>query len=243
MSEYYLVDVKSITSKAPRSAFKVDEIDALAQSILAAGGLLSPLLLKQTGMESYEVLTGDLEYYAAARAKELNPRAAEMVNAFVVPNDLAETAVNQFDILKKTPDSQAPAGKSSETVVPSKKTGSFDNQRLTNLEARLEEMFGDIKNTRKQEMQQLEKRITALQQQLPTKVEPLEVFNTASTTELLQKMNAAAIKGKTAEKLISGIEKARKKSPFISFKDVIKRVEGLGDGRMLTMLDAWGGMY
>ena len=144
MSEYYLVDVKSITSKAPRSAFKVDEIDALAQSILAAGGLLSPLLLKQTGMESYEVLTGDLEYYAAARAKELNPRAAEMVNAFVVPNDLAETALKQFNILKKTSASQAPANKSIETT-PAKKSGSFDNQRFTNLEARIEEVFGDIK--------------------------------------------------------------------------------------------------
>lgn len=242
MSEYYLVDVKSITSKTPRSAFKVDEIDKLAQSILSAGGLLSPLLLKQTGMESYEVLIGDLEYYAAARAKELDPRAAEMVNAFVVPNDLTKTALNQFDILKKTSDSQAPASKSPETTPP-QKSASFDNQRLTNLEARIEEVFGDIKNTRKQEMQQLEQKITALQQQLPTKVEPLEVFNMASTAELLQKMNVAAIKGKTAEKLINGIEKARKKSPFTSFKDVIKRVEGLGDGRMLTMLDAWGGMY
>ena len=56
-------------------------------------------------------------------------------------------------------------------------------------------------------------------------------------------MSMAAIKGKTAEKLINGIEKARSKEPFTSFKDVIKRVDGLGDGRMLTMLDAWGGMY
>lgn len=241
MSEYYLVDVKSITAKAPRSAFKVDEIDTLAQSILASGGLLSPLLLRQTGMESYEVLVGDLEYYAAARAKELNPRAAEMVNAFVVPNDLAETAVKQIEALKKTSATQSPATRPSEAKPT--KGSSLDSQRLTNLEARMEEVFGDIKQTQQKDMRSLEQKIAALQQQLPTKIEPLEVFNTASTAELLQKMNAAAIKGKTAEKLINGIEKARSKSPFTSFKDVIKRVDGLGDGRMLTMLDAWGGMY
>jgi polyhydroxyalkanoate synthesis regulator phasin len=241
MSEYYLVDVKSITTKAPRSAFKVDEIDTLAQSILSSGGLLSPLLLKQTGIESYEVLAGDLEYYAAARAKELNPRAAEMVNAFVVPNDLAETAIKQLETLKKASAIQPPASKPAEAKLT--KGNSLDSQRLTNLEARMEEIFGDIKHTRKQDMHSLDQKITALQQQLPTKIEPLEVFNTASTAELLQKMNIAAIKGKTAEKLINGIEKARRKSPFTSFRDVIKRVDGLGDGRMLTMLDAWGGMY
>ncbi|KPQ32788.1 MAG: ParB-like nuclease domain [Phormidesmis priestleyi Ana] len=241
MSEYYLVDVKSITTKAPRSSFKVDEIDALAQSILSSGGLLSPLLLKQTGIESYEVLAGDLEYYAAARAKELNPRAAEMVNAFVVPNDLAETAVKQLEALKKISTTQSPATKPAEAKQT--KGNSFEGQRLTNLEARMEEIFGDIKQTRQQDMHSLEQKITALQHQLPTKIEPLEVFNTASTAELLQKMNMAAIKGKTAEKLINGIEKARSKEPFTSFKDVIKRVDGLGDGRMLTMLDAWGGMY
>jgi hypothetical protein len=32
---------------------------------------------------SYSVLSGDLEYHAAARAKQLNPRAGEMVAAFV----------------------------------------------------------------------------------------------------------------------------------------------------------------
>lgn len=87
MTEYYLVDVKSIQSTTPRSKFKVDQLETLAQSILETGGLLSPLLLKQTGPESYEVLAGDLEYYAAVRAKEIDPRKGEMVNAFVIPQN------------------------------------------------------------------------------------------------------------------------------------------------------------
>ena len=95
MTEYYLVDVKSITSTTPRSNFKVDQLETLAQSILATGALLSPLLLKQTGAETYEVLAGDLEYYAAVRAKELDPRKGEMVNAFVIPPKQQKAAVEQ----------------------------------------------------------------------------------------------------------------------------------------------------
>jgi hypothetical protein len=41
------------------------------------------LVVQEDGPMSYSVLSGDLEYHAAARAKQLNPRAGEMVNAFV----------------------------------------------------------------------------------------------------------------------------------------------------------------
>jgi len=90
-----LVDVSGITSTVPRSAFDADQVESLAQSILESGGLLSPIVLKQTGPESYEVLAGDLEYHAAARAKELDPRKGEMVNAYVVPPQHQAAAVAQ----------------------------------------------------------------------------------------------------------------------------------------------------
>lgn len=50
------------------SEFAVDDLENLAQSILKSDGLLMPLILKQIGPESYEVLAGDREYYAAVRA-------------------------------------------------------------------------------------------------------------------------------------------------------------------------------
>ncbi len=236
MSKYYLVDVKSITSKVARSSFKVDELEKIAQNILTSGGLLSPLLLKQTGIESYDVVAGDLEYYAAVRAKEINPRVAEMVNAFVVPKDLVETALEQFNTLH---------GLSKTEVVKkaSSQPSGSNSEQITNLEARLDGFLNDIRQGQERDINRLEKKISALQEQLPSKVEPLIVFNTYSTAELLQKMNTAGVKGKTAEKIINGIEKAREKEAFVSFKDVIKRVNGLGETRMLTMLDAWGKMY
>lgn len=240
MSEYYLVDVKSITSKVPRSEFQVEELDILAQSILAANGLLSPLLLKQTGVNSYEVLAGDREYYAAARAKELNPRAAEMVNAFVIPDNLEAVAVEQFAALHQTQPSVI-SNPLSGTTPPT--TTSVTEHRLTNLESRLDGALQEMKQTQQRDAQRLEQQIKALQQQIPQKIEPLEIFNTVSTAELLQKMASAGLRGKTAEKLIKGIEEARNESPFTSFTDVVSRVKGLADKRMLMILDAWGGMY
>lgn len=236
MSKYYLVDVKNITSKVARSSFKVDELEKIAQNILTIGGLLSPLLLKQTGIESYEVVAGDLEYYAALRAKEINPRAAEMVNAFVVPKDLIETALEQFNTLHGL--------SKTEVVKPSSpESAGSSGQQIANIEARLDEFLRDIKQNQQDIVESFDKKVSELQAQLPSQVEPLKIFNTYKTAELLQKMNTAGVKGKTAEKIISGIEKAREKEAFTSFKDVIKRVNGLGEGRMLTMLDAWGRMY
>ncbi|MBE9078402.1 hypothetical protein IQ241_14040 [Romeria aff. gracilis LEGE 07310] len=240
MSEYYQVDVKSITSGAPRSKFKEAELETLAQSILAAGGLLSPLLLKQTGIESYEVLAGDREYYAAVRAKEINSRAGEMVNAFVIPDKMAELAIDQFAALHQSPPTSPPEA-SAETATPA--ATSTTEQRLTNLESRLDGALQDMKQAHQRDISRLEQQLTQLQQQIPQKVEPLEIFNTSSTSALLQKLAAIGIRGKNAEKLIQGIEQAREQSAFTSFTDVVSRVKGLGDKRMLTILDAWGGMY
>ena len=242
MSEYYLVDVKSITSKAPRSKFNVDEIETLAQSILTAGGLLSPLLIKETGVDSYEILAGDREYYAAVRAREIEPRSVETetVNAFIVPNDLEKEAVKQFESLHKIQPTPLPIV-SPNTTLPT--STAIAEKRLTNLESRLDGALRNIEQIHQRDVQRLEKDLAIIQQQIPQKVKPLEVFNTANTRELLQEMSKAGIRGKTAEKLIKEIEKTRNKASFTSFTDVVNRVEGLANKRMLTILDALGGMY
>ncbi len=238
-----MVDVRSITSKVPRSDFEVKELEKLAQSILTAGGLLSPLLLKQTGVDSYDVLAGDREYYAAVRARELDPRAAETVNAFVIPEDCEDAAIDQFKTLHQSSasiDVPPSAGQATQPTV----TSSSTDQRLINLESRLDESLREIKQTHQRDIQRLEQQINALQQQIPQKIEPLEIFNTASSAELLQKLARAGITGeKTSAKIITSIEKARKQSPFTSFTDAVTRIDALGDKRMLAILDAWAGLY
>lgn len=233
MVEYYLVDVKSIQSTAPRSQFRVDDLETLAQSILASGGLLSPLLLKQTGAEQYEVLAGDREYYAALRAKEINPREAEMVHAFVIPPKQQEAAINQVSVLTETAGGTKPP-------PPSDSSGA--DLRITNLESRLDGALQEIKQSQTQEIKRLEQAIAQIADQVPQKVAPLDAFNSLSLPELLQKLASANIRGKTAETMVGAIEQARKEAKFTSFSDVVKRVKGLGEKRMLSIIDAWGGL-
>lgn len=235
MTEYYMVDVKSITSKIPRSKFNVNELDNLAKSIVSAGGLLSPLLLKQTGAETYEVVAGDFEYYASVRAKDLFPRKAEMVNAFVLSEEMTAEAIEQCKLLHRSVQYSVPEF--------STKKSTSRNDQLVNLEARLDEFMLDFKQMRQKDMKNIEEGIETLREQLPSQVEALESFNQDSVPDLMRKMARANIKGKTAEKIIKGVEKARQKKAFTSFKDVVSRVSGLGETRMLTILDSWGGMY
>jgi hypothetical protein len=242
MTEYYLVDVKSIKSDTPRSQFNVDELDKLAQSILESGGLLAPLLLKQTGPESYEVLAGDLEYYAAVRAKEIDPRKGEMVNAFVISPKEQESAVQQFALLNP-PQETAPPGEHPPGPAPVTSSSSDADQRLTNLESRLDEAIREMKRSQDREVSRLEQEVKELKSQIPQKVEPLDGFNTFSLPQLAQKFASAGFRGKSAERVIQTIEKERNKAEFTSFTDIVERVDGLGDKRMISIIDAWAGLY
>ena len=79
MIRFELVDVKDISSSVPRSHFSEATIDQLAELILACGGLVKPLVLKRTGLESFEILEGHLEYYAAAKAKQKRPGSSKQI--------------------------------------------------------------------------------------------------------------------------------------------------------------------
>jgi len=82
--EYRLIDVKSIKCHTPRNGFFEEDLTVLADSILECGGLLKPIVLRVLALDSYEVISGEFEYWAAVVAQEKDPRKGEMINAFVV---------------------------------------------------------------------------------------------------------------------------------------------------------------
>ncbi len=227
MLDYYLVDVKSITSDVPRSNFEEAELDQLADLILEAGGLIKPLSLRQTGPESYEVIEGHREYFASVRAKEKNPRKGEMINAFVLNSEEEAPVIEQSEVLlPPIPPPPPPSG--STTVEP----------RLTNLETRLDQAIQDLKTTQRNETQRLEDEIKALQSRLPQPLEPLTAFNTLDEIGLVKILNRAGIKGKRADGISSKILATRKKKPFSDFTDIVSRISGLSDKGMITILDS-----
>ena len=101
MIKFSLVDVSSIQASVPRSNFSEEQIEQLADMILECEGVLNVILLTQIGMNQYSILEGDLEYYAAVRAKEKNLRQGEMINAVIVQPSNQDTALKQADFFKK----------------------------------------------------------------------------------------------------------------------------------------------
>jgi hypothetical protein len=112
--KHYLVDVICIAPGEPRERFDPEVVERLADSILESGGLLKPLVLKATGPESYRVVGGHLEYWAAVRAREKDPRKGEMINAFVVSPNAGLAIERQLAALKSVDESDSGEGSGEE---------------------------------------------------------------------------------------------------------------------------------
>lgn len=97
-----LVAVKKITSAVPRSNFTEADLDKLARLILDSGGLINPIIVRRNGMDAYEIVDGNFEYYAAARAKEIEPLKGETIGAFILEEENEELLLKQLEILRKT---------------------------------------------------------------------------------------------------------------------------------------------
>lgn len=227
MISFSLVDVKNITSDIPRSSFPEAALDRLAEIILESGGIIRPLVLKVTGVESYTVVDGHFEYYIAVRAREKDPRKGEMVNAFVI-------SPKSENIVAK----QAEAFRAVESVKPLSDTTNLES-RLASIELRLEKQVNELRSEQAQERQRIEDKLKQIENQRSKQVEPLQAFNTLSPSELVLRLRSAGVTGKKAEKIIKNIENQRQKKKFESLSDVVTRVENLSDKGMVTIIDSW----
>ena len=96
-----LVAVKKITSTVPRVNFRDRDLEKVAQLILELGGLINPIILRRNGMDAYEIVDGDFEYYAAAKAREINPLKGETIGAFILEPENEELLLEQVQALRK----------------------------------------------------------------------------------------------------------------------------------------------
>jgi len=60
-----LVEVRTLTSEQPRSNFNQQQIEEAAKLIVAAEGIINPIIVSRTGINSFKVVNGHFEYYAA----------------------------------------------------------------------------------------------------------------------------------------------------------------------------------
>ncbi len=159
------VPVVQITSNIPRSNFSEQKIQLYAQLILESEGTIKPLVLRSLNLESYEVIDGHLEYYAAARAREIDLKKGEMIGAFVIEiKDEKEDAIKkQIKLLRNSQSTSHPDPKSSESEnIHEIKTSlqSFQSQieSLVNQVDRLNKLNTpkDIRDTLKQQLEILD---------------------------------------------------------------------------------------
>ena len=101
MWKFLRVDITDINPSVPRETFSETELENLANLIIEMGGLIRPVILKKADNkkvgERYDIVSGDLEYYASVIANQKSPDI-EMINAFVVDEEAKSIALQQIDL-------------------------------------------------------------------------------------------------------------------------------------------------
>jgi hypothetical protein len=87
-----IVRVKDIHSSVPRSEFSEKDLEKAALLILEMEGVVNPPIILRTGMTSYQMVDGYFEYYAALKAREINPRRGESINVYIIESEEEEKA-------------------------------------------------------------------------------------------------------------------------------------------------------
>jgi ParB family chromosome partitioning protein len=180
-------------------------------------------------MDAYEIVDGDFEYYAAARAKEIEPLKGETIGAFILEEENEELLLEQREILRKTAIIDNPITNDVPQV-----SSSFE-QRLINIEARLENRINELKAEYMREKEALIERVKDVESRIPKPVPLLEALNTQDKFKLATNLKNAGIKSQIIEKII----KERDLEPFASFENVLERIKGLGDKTMIKLIDKW----
>ena len=219
-----LVEIKTITCDRIRSDFDEQKIEMAAKSIVAAEGIINPILVTRTGINSFKVVDGDFEYYAAVRAKEIDLAKGETIAAYIVDED-NNIIKQQIDLFRNY------TSNSSSNIT----SGSLET-RITNIESRFENRLSELKKEYINKIKALENNIAYIHSKLPEKIEPLTTFNQAKLPELIIKLERALGNKKTNQKFAEQIIKAR---PFKSLSEVKAKIKGLGEKTMLKIIDCW----
>ncbi|MGM3305289.1 ParB N-terminal domain-containing protein [Anabaena sp. WFMT] len=210
-----LVAIKKISCTKPRSTFADDELEKAAALILESEGVINPIVIRRTDIQSYEVVDGDFEYYAAARAREIDPRKGEMIGVFIIESENEETLTKQVEVFRKQKSEDS--GKVDFTLKDLEKF-------LTNFEAH----FGKITKQLLEEATtnaRLENENKELKKQITDKIEHLEVFKTLDKIKIADKLISAGVSSKKAYQIAELVEKERNQEQFQSLNDVVDRVK------------------
>ncbi|NJO44012.1 MAG: DUF655 domain-containing protein [Cyanobacteria bacterium CRU_2_1] len=225
------VAIRKIKPSVSRWNFSDHELDRAARLLMDVDGVINPLVLRREGgLESYEVIDGNFEYYAAARANEIDPRW-ETIGVFIIEPEQEKAIQEQIKLLRPKL-VYAPRTKQEEWNHPTDL-----ESRVTLLESRQTTLETQQMQLELQTIRDIKTHLEELHAQLNRRNNLLDLFNDAEIAELLDRMKRVGLTGKNAEKVIETIEHERQERRFGSLKDVVTRVKGLTYERIVELIE------
>ena len=220
MWDFLLIDLQDVVATKERSYFPETDLQNLANLIVAMKGLIRPVILKKIGFERFQIIEGNLEYYACLIAKE-KERSLETINAFVVDKEAENIASQQMQLL-----SAAPAI----ITTPEEIYNSLE-LRMSNLEKRLETQLQAIREEYQKEIKRLEEKIIISPPSPPSPPSKsiLELLNTCDANQLR--------KAGIPPASVNDFLKKRSEKPFDSVEDIQRGVTGIGQVRLAKLID------
>ena len=216
MWDFLLIDLQDVVATKERSYFPETDLHNLANLIVAMKGLMRPVILKKIGFERFQIIEGNLEYYACLIAKE-KELSLETINAFVVDKEAENIASQQMQLL-----SAAPAI----ITTPEEIYNSLE-LRMSNLEKLLETELQAIREEYQKEIKRLEEKIPPPP---PSSKSILELLNTCDANQLK--------KGGILPASVNDFLKKRSEKPFDSLEDILNRpVSGVKEKRLIKLID------
>jgi hypothetical protein len=107
-----IVRIKKIEVPETPIEFEEIQLEQAAQLILEMGGIITPPILFRTGIESYRVIDGYFEYYAALRAMEIDSRKGKKIDAYIIESEeekaVYEKQIKMFRHRSTTPEQIRP---------------------------------------------------------------------------------------------------------------------------------------
>jgi len=202
------IDIEAIQPK--RDVARNEDLQSLSDSILAFGGLLTPLVVIRSGFQQYD-LVFDGRLFQAVRVAQQQDESLEMINAFVFEPDQREAAAAFLEQLQ-------PGASPGPAVAPP----GPDEQVATLVENLQDELRAQRANT--QQIADAVARIDRRIETQPAAEDPLTAINTRSKSELRLRLAAANIApGKTLDKITEALTDGRAHEPYESLGAVVER--------------------
>ncbi len=222
MWDFLLIDLQDVVATKERSYFPETDLHNLANLIVAMKGLMRPVILKKIGFERFQIIEGNLEYYACLIAKE-KERSLETINAFVVEVEAENIALQQIQLLSPSPG----------LITTPEKIDNPLELRMSNLEKRLETQLQAIREEYQKEIKRLEEKI------IISPPPPRPSPPSKSILELLNSCDANQLKkGGIPPASVNDFLKKRSEKPFDSLEDVLNRpVSGVKEKRLIKLVD------